>query len=49
MADKKAELQKAGRFAYHYLFTTEGKQETLSILTAYQKGYTTKKAVRRIK
>ncbi|MBQ7365464.1 MAG: U32 family peptidase [Clostridia bacterium] len=49
MADKKAELQKAGDFAYHYLFTTEGKQETLQILNAYQKGWTTKKAVRRIK
>ena len=49
MADKKAELQKAGDFSYHYLFTTEGKQETLTILNAYQKGWTTKKAIRRIK
>ena len=49
MADKKAEMAKIGRFAPHYLFTIEGKQEVLSILTAYQKGYTTKKAVRRIK
>lgn len=49
MADKKAELAKIGRYAPHYLFTVEGKQEVLSILTAYQKGYTTKKAVRRIK
>jgi len=49
MADKQKELEKAGEFAYHYLFTIEGKQETLQILTAYQKGWTTKKAVRRIK
>ncbi len=49
MADKKADLQKCGNFAYHYLFTVEGKQEALSILTAYQKGYTTKKPIRRIK
>lgn len=49
MADKKGELDKVGKFGYHYLFTIEGKQEALSILTAYQKGYATKKAVRRIK
>ena len=49
MADKQSELKKAGDFAYHYLFTVEGKQETISILTAYEKGYATKKACRRIK
>ena len=49
MADRKSELAKAGEMGYHFLFTTEGKQETLSILTAYEKGWTTKKAVRRIK
>lgn len=49
MADKKAEMSKIGKYAPHYLFTVEGKQEVLSILTAYQKGYATKKAVRRIK
>ncbi len=49
MADKKTELEKGGVFAKHYLFTTEGKQETLTVLTAYEKGYATKKAIRRIK
>jgi len=49
MADKKAEMAKIGKYAPHYLFTVEGKQEVLSILTAYQKGFTTKKAVRRVK
>lgn len=49
MADRKAELDKAGELGYHFLFTTEGKQETLNILTSYEKGWTTKKAVRRIK
>ena len=49
MADRKAELAKAGDMGYHFLFTVEGKQETLNILTSYEKGWTTKKAVRRIK
>ena len=49
MADRKAELDKAGEMGYHFLFTVEGKQETLNILTSYEKGWTTKKAVRRIK
>ena len=49
MADRKAELAKAGEMGYHFLFTVEGKQETLNILTSYEKGWTTKKAVRRIK
>ena len=49
MADKKAELDKAGPFGYHYIFTNEGKQEALTVLRAYEKGWPTKKAVRRIK
>lgn len=49
MADKKTELAKGGRFARHFLFTTEGKREAETVLEAYQKGWTTKKAVRRIK
>lgn len=49
MADKKSELAKAGPFAYHFLFTNEGKREAEMIFDAYEKGWPTKKAVRRIK
>ncbi len=49
MADKEADLMKAGEFSKHYIFSVEGKRETEMIFDSYKKGWTTKKSVRRIK
>ncbi len=48
MADKQDLLKPAG-VGYHYIFTKEGPQEVKVTLDAYQKGYPTKKEIRRMK
>ncbi len=49
MADRRDVLSKAGAFSWHFIFTLEGQQESRVTVMNYEKGYPTKKAVRRIK
>lgn len=49
MADRAAELKRAGTFGRHFIFTIEGPQEVKYTLVNYKKGLPTKKEVRRLK
>lgn len=49
MADRKAELARAGLAGQHFLFTTESATEIRAIMKAYEKGSAPNGAVRRIK
>ncbi len=49
MADRDAELAKAGKIGRHFIFTVEGPQEVRYVISNYEKGLPTKKEIRRIK
>ena len=49
MGDRKAELLRYRISQWHFLFTTESKEEILRILNAYEKGLPPKGEVRRLR
>ena len=49
MADKKAELDRIGLSATHFIFTTESRQEICRVISAYRNGDSPRGEVRRIK
>ena len=49
MADKEDLLRKSGIYDRHFIFTTESKEEVVSVIKAYKEKKITKNAVKRIK